>query len=716
MKRICFLVKLFFIISCIGNHSIAHAEEELEVGGTFAPESTSVQTINALRTDMVKALSRAHVLKLDSLSQEEADSIVTDDSLRRRIGIKRQINSLSSVENVEGSIDWQPLPSGGKIASFTFTSPSAAALRLAIEVTSLPPECELRFFSTDIDSVGTVHQVYGKQILELLEVNKAAEPDNSEASIYWSPTVEGETISLEIYLPEGIDISELQITFPALSHLAVSPFRSSEADFNLQSYGASNSCQNDATCYTNWRNMRRATAKMVYTKGGYSYICTGTLLNDKDPSTYKPYFISAAHCINSQTVASTLNTLWFYESASCNSSTRNSNYTIRYGGATLLWSRGLTTYRSSSSMDTSFFKLNESPPGGTYYSGWTTSVLNGGKTGVHHPKGDWKKISFGSPGGSYSCWSISSKSFQCSYDASGNFFLINWTDGGTEGGSSGSGLFQDNDHLMADLTGGSGSCGGSYSYYSTFNAAYYAGNLGRWLNVGPAAAATQPSLSPVYKILLSKNSSTPISRPVVSSPNPANGATVSARANGQLLRVRAVGATGGTIYYDDDSTIDYSVSATVNGDYLEAVIPYSSGIMNNNGTNAWYVNATNSAGTTRYPASGSLSFTVFASGSTPVVSNPFPADGATVTAGASGQLLRVRAVGATSGTVYYDDDSVVSFSVPATTNGDYLEAVIPYSSGRMNNNGVNYWYVNATNSTGTTRYPASGNLSFTVFQ
>ncbi len=98
----------------------------------------------------------------------------------------------------------------------------------------------------------------------------------------------------------------------------------------------------------------------------------------------------------------------------------------------------------------------------------------------------------------------------------------------------------------------------------------------------------------------------------------------------------------------------------------------------------------------------------------PVVSNPNPVDGASVSAGSSGQLLRVTASGATSGVIYYDDDSGISFNTTATINGNYLEATIPYTSGRMNDNGINYWYVEATNASGTTRYPTSGNLSFTV--
>lgn len=204
--------------------------------------------------------------------------------------------------------------------------------------------------------------------------------------------------------------------------------------------------------------------------------------------------------------------------------------------------------------------------------------------------------------------------------------------------------------------------------------------------------------------------------PVVSNPNPADGVTVVESISGQLLRVFAPEATSGVIHYDDDSVISFDTSATVNGDYLEATIPYAVAIMNNNGTNYWYVEATNAGGTTRYPSSGNLSFTVTPDTNIPlpVVSEPDPEDGSTVTEGVSRQLLRIKAVGATSGRIYYDDDAVIDFNALATLNGDYLEAMIPYDATTMNNDGINYWYVEATNSAGTIRYPISGNLSFTV--
>ena len=99
----------------------------------------------------------------------------------------------------------------------------------------------------------------------------------------------------------------------------------------------------------------------------------------------------------------------------------------------------------------------------------------------------------------------------------------------------------------------------------------------------------------------------------------------------------------------------------------------------------------------------------------PAVSNPVPADGASVTAGGSGQVLTVTVSGATGGTIYYDDDNTgIDYNVTATLSGSTLTATIAYVSGEMNNNGTNYWYVEATNTAGTTRFPTSGNMSFTV--
>jgi hypothetical protein len=91
-----------------------------------------------------------------------------------------------------------------------------------------------------------------------------------------------------------------------------------------------------------------------------------------------------------------------------------------------------------------------------------------------------------------------------------------------------------------------------------------------------------------------------------------------------------------------------------------------------------------------------------------------PADGASVAAGTSGQLLQVEVGNATGCTFHYGVDTSTTASVAGTLNGTYCEATVPYGAD-MTDNGTNYWYVEAVNAAGTIRYPdAPATLSFTV--
>jgi len=243
--------------------------------------------------------------------------------------------------------------------------------------------------------------------------------------------------------------------------------------------GDSGSCNIDAACDASWKNRSNAVAKMIYTSGAYSYLCSGTLLNDAT-SSRTPYFLTANHCISSQSVASTLNTYWFYRSSSCNSGQLSPVYQALSTGATLLY--------HGSDTDSSFLRLNSTPPGGVTYSGWTTVAPTKtiAATGLHHPKGDLLKISYGSITDFLNCTTPNlDGSFNCSSSVTGNYVDIRYTSGTTEGGSSGSGIFlNDSQHLFGQLYGGNSTCSNlsGSNIYGRFDRAYSVGNLGQWLN------------------------------------------------------------------------------------------------------------------------------------------------------------------------------------------------------------------------------------------
>jgi len=492
----CFLAIEAFFVQYVHSARVAGAKYpglQLEREYQNGPEYTLLKSMNAAE--------QANIIALESLEPEKLHAMLSAESSREIIGVPRSIKVLK--EQREGQ--WNKLAQGGYTSTFIFTSSGAAALRVGIAIDNLPSLAELRFFKGNIVNDKAEIVVKGKEINRLIQLNKTAEPDNEYADVYWSPIIEGEFLGVEIYIPQDVKPNDVRIDFPMLSHLAVSPFSLRKNQLIEQGYGDSDACQNDATCYPSWLNMRNAVAKMFYTDSGFSYACSGTLLNDADPTTWTPYFISANHCIASQTVASTLWTLWFFESSACDGTTRNSNYTVRNGGATLLWTGGTTASNVDSNQDVSLFELLDTPPAGVYYAGWNSNSINEANlTGIHHPRGDWKKISFGANGGNYKCY-IAGAYFYCSSSSSGSFLKVNWTDGGTETGSSGSGIFDNSNELVGVLKGGDGLCGaaGGASYYSKFSAAYSAGDLGQWLDTVPASGE-EGSIVPILQLLLNQ--------------------------------------------------------------------------------------------------------------------------------------------------------------------------------------------------------------------
>ena len=401
-------------------------------------------------------------------------STVPSPGTPHKIGSGRDVPQLGSATDTAAHLQWQKTPQAGLITAISITSPPAVGIRLGILVRRLPAEATLRFYAQVAEAA---YEISASEVLESIKRNLDAGDGSDAALTYWSPLIEGEEATIEIELPPGISPEMVEIAIPRVSHFFISPL-SAQGGNAIKSVGA---CEIDATCYPDWGSEGNATAKMSFVDGGSSYVCTGTLLNDT-ASSGTPYFLSANHCISKQIVAENMITYWFYQSASCNSVTPNPGYKTLTGGATLLYASSLT--------DTSFMKLNSTPPTGAKYAGWDPSapVLATAVTGVHHPAGDLQKISFGSIQSFADCTSPDPLNFTCSPSTrtSAEYLNITYTSGIVEGGSSGSGLFKtsgSSHYLIGQLYGGSANCDnqGGTNYYGRFDVAYNAA-LDRWLD------------------------------------------------------------------------------------------------------------------------------------------------------------------------------------------------------------------------------------------
>lgn len=441
--------------------------------------ATAVQDVASVKSRGANQAPKAAVVALGELSMSKVD---TSSSVGRRlVGQVREIAATKSTAATQAQWQWKDTPAGGKVAAISFRADGAYGVRLGVLVRQLPGSAILRVYTQA--APGTVYQISGQEILQRIERNQAAGDTSDVARTWWTPDTGDAEATLEVELPPGVAANTLDLSVPQLSHIFTNLSVPTEQEYLQQVETAklneSDPCNVDATCYSQNSTERNAVARMIFVSGGLTYVCTGTLLNDSNASG-KPYFLSANHCISTQTEASSLQTDWFFRSPTCNSGTLQSSSTRKSGGAQLLY--------ASSSTDTSFMLLNDTPPAGAVFAGWDASTVISGTsvTGLHHPRGDLLKISFGSVNNQTSCQATTGNRFEC-VGSTGNFYRVTWSQGTTEGGSSGSAIFQNN-KVVGTLYGGSAVCTNraSSDYYGRFDVAYSAA-LKNWLT--PARTA-----------------------------------------------------------------------------------------------------------------------------------------------------------------------------------------------------------------------------------
>lgn len=383
-------------------------------------------------------------------------------------------------KNLEPLMTWTAHPEGGNTAAFTVTSPGASAMRLALVVPRMEKGVEVRFFSGQLNQVtgpftakDIVDPTRQKASDRIAEHKAPAEPE-SEEFVFWSPVIEGETLGVEIYLPPSVDPGSFSISIPQVSHLVDS--MSSNVEKSLSDIGTAGACNIDLACSsTTPRNLGNAVAKIIFTHDGNSFLCTGTLVNDNENDSFIPYFMTARHCISTQPEANTINTYWFFERSSCGAPPPTS-VIQRFGGGELI--------RTGAKTDFSLLQLDDRLPAGVVLAGWDSAAFAPLSTGIgiHHPAGDLKKWSEGRHTGF--------AEYLGDVNDLGSYSRVIWSSGTTEGGSSGSGLFDTTGRFRGNLTGGSASCDAPNEpdWYGRFDLTYPA--VKRWLWLHPTTLSS----------------------------------------------------------------------------------------------------------------------------------------------------------------------------------------------------------------------------------
>ncbi len=216
------------------------------------------------------------------------------------------------------------------------------------------------------------------------------------------------------------------------------------------SLGYSGNCQVNINCSEgqNWRKEKNAIARIYVKLPNQAGWCSGSLVNNT-ANDNSPLFLTANHCLSTYFDAITNPNLsqwifyWNYEFTGCNNENMEPH---------ILSTVGAKLKANGKVSDFALFELTQDPRNldnfTPYYLGWNCSGNAGiGGVGIHHPKGDVKKIA---------TYSISP---QNSYCANSNLYWDARFDMTLNGhsvmqpGSSGSPLINSNRHIIGQLYG-----------------------------------------------------------------------------------------------------------------------------------------------------------------------------------------------------------------------------------------------------------------------
>ncbi|HWI59963.1 MAG TPA: trypsin-like peptidase domain-containing protein, partial [Bacillota bacterium] len=275
----------------------------------------------------------------------------------------------------------------------------------------------------------------------------------------WSATSFCDQLVVECQVPPGVDPRSVAFTLSGFSHIYTLP----RIGGNEKAAG---SCNNDVSCYPADAQVALGVARIAFVDAGSTYLCTGCLLAGADPNNSANFFLTANHCVGSQSVASTLELFWFYQTSTCNGAPPSlAGVPMTGGGADLL--------ATATGSDYALLQLRQSPPQGTFSLGWSLTPPSSSETltSIHHPSGSFKRISFG---------------HLIASDA--GFWAVQWSSGVTEPGSSGCPLLNANLQVIGQLNGGYGGPGSSCAspsapdQYGRFDVSY--SGMQSWLGGG----------------------------------------------------------------------------------------------------------------------------------------------------------------------------------------------------------------------------------------
>ena len=366
---------------------------------------------------------------LQKLQKEDAKNDL-DKSIPWRFGYKHDVD-----HNLNNSGAWSTLPNGDRVWRIMYHSPGAHTLNFM-------------FFDFEMPKGGKVY-VYNHNKTDILR--PFTSDNNNPERILGTWLVKGDKAIIEYVEPAAVagqgrlEISEV-----------VHGYRTAETYKQQKALNSSGDCNVDVNCNIGTgdsmkEDVKKSVAMLVTGGSGF---CSGALVNNTS-NDGTPYFLTANHCVGTGTVTGwAFRFNWRSDASVADCATTapsvDNSYNETVSGAILRARRTESDFALIEITDTGFFAASPD----VVWAGWDRSDVAPAYTvGIHHPAGDIQKV-------------CRDDNQPTAIDNGQEFWQITaagsgWELGVTEGGSSGSPLFDPNGRIIGQLWRGAAACSGT---------------------------------------------------------------------------------------------------------------------------------------------------------------------------------------------------------------------------------------------------------------
>lgn len=430
----------------------------------------------------LKPVSDLNAYTLPALDNKQ---LLETELARRGPGIAPKFAETFEVE-INPATDgvWEKSSNGNEVWRFRINSEGAKSLNLGFSKYKMPQGGSLILYSADYESI----------------LGPFTPADNEEHEELWTPVVDGDDLIIEVQVPEA-QKSNLQLALKSINHDFIG--------FSNMSI-LSGSCNLDVICgaadgweiVDGYRDIIQSVA--VISTGGGTF-CTGFLVNNVN-NDCTPFFMTANHCGIGAGNAASLVTYWNFENSTCREP--GSGASGGNGDGVLNDFNTGSIFRCSyAPSDMTLVELDDpvSETADAFFAGWSAEFEMPQDTiiAIHHPSTDEKRISFefdpAQPGNGLNSNIVD-------INNATHVIIPDWDIGTTEGGSSGSPIFNNQKQVVGQLHGGGAACGNDfYDTYGWFNTSWEGGGtpataLRFWLDPNDTGVTNIPGKNCSFNI------------------------------------------------------------------------------------------------------------------------------------------------------------------------------------------------------------------------